>query len=160
MRAPARRQRCCRPIVPTRYCGMRTAAALCALLFLFPATGWAQSISPREAARHVGQSATVCGLVASTRYASRSRGRPTFLNFGRPYPYQEFTVVIWGSDRARFGQPEITDRDKRVCATGEIRLYRRKPEMVVREPSELRPDDGHASYPAPSGTRLHMAPSE
>ena len=139
---------------------MQTAVALRALLFVFPATGWAQSITPGEAARHVGQTGTVYGLAASTRYASRSRGRPTFLNFGRPYPHQDFTVVIWGDDRAKFGESEITDRGKRVCATGEIRLYRRKPEMIVHNPSQLRPDGGHASYPAPSRTPLRMAPSE
>ena len=125
--------------------GMRAVASFWAILLLFPATGWAQSVSPADAARHIGQTATVCGLVVSTRFASRSRSQPTFLNFGQPYPHQEFTVVIWGDDRAKFGEPDVTYAGKQVCATGEVELYRRKPEMVAHDPSQLHLDDGHAT---------------
>jgi len=48
-------------------------------------------ISPAEAAKHIGEKATVCGVVASARYASRSKGQPTFLNLDKPYPNQIFT---------------------------------------------------------------------
>jgi hypothetical protein len=40
----------------------------------------AAPINPDEAAAHVGEPATVCGMVTSTRYAFISRGQPTFLN--------------------------------------------------------------------------------
>ncbi|MEM2002201.1 MAG: hypothetical protein QXT77_06130 [Candidatus Methanomethylicaceae archaeon] len=43
-------------------------------------------IEATEAKEHVGEEATVCGRVVSTRYAATSRGSPTFLNFERPYP--------------------------------------------------------------------------
>ena len=38
-----------------------------------------QTIKATEARNHVGETATVCGNVASTHYAA-SRGRPTFIN--------------------------------------------------------------------------------
>jgi hypothetical protein len=34
-----------------------------------------------------------------------------FLNLDQPYPREVFTVLIWGSDRAKFGTPEVDNRD-------------------------------------------------
>ena len=59
-------------------------------------------ITASEAIHHVGETATVCGKVASTRYARRSTGKPTFLNLDKPYPDQILTAVIWGKDRNKF----------------------------------------------------------
>jgi hypothetical protein len=65
-----------------------------------------KTLTPIEAKDHIGESATVCGEVASTRYASRTRGSPTFMNLAKPYPNQVFTALIWGTDRPKFGEPE------------------------------------------------------
>lgn len=46
-----------------------------------------------EAKGHIGERATVCGKVASTRYAATTRGKPTFLNLDQPYPNPLFTVL-------------------------------------------------------------------
>jgi hypothetical protein len=59
-----------------------------------------------EAKDHFGESATVCGEVAGTRYVASSKGQSTFLNLDKPYPNQIFTVVIWGDNRSKFGTPE------------------------------------------------------
>jgi hypothetical protein len=56
-----------------------------------------ERISPSEAAKHVGKSATVCGKVASTAYAIQVVGRSTFLNLERPYPDQPFTDLGLGA---------------------------------------------------------------
>lgn len=99
------------------------------------------SITPLEAAAHIGDVATVCGYVASTRYLTRGR-RPTFLNLGRPYPDHDLTVVIWGADRAKFGvAPERAFRNKDVCVTGRIEAYRGKPQIVVREAGAVRVEE-------------------
>jgi len=45
--------------------------------------------------------------------------------------------LIWGSDRAKFGTPEISLMGKRVCATGAIKEHWGQPEIVVTEPSQL-----------------------
>ena len=97
----------------------------------------AASISPDEAASHVGQTATVCGVVASTKYDAHLRSQPTFLDFGKPYPNEVFTAVIFGRDRAKFGTPETTYQGKRACVTGQVRDYRGKPEIIVSDPSQL-----------------------
>jgi hypothetical protein len=96
------------------------------------------SISAADAKNHVGERATVCGEVASTHYAARSRGNPTFINLDKPYPTQIFTVLIWGSDRPKFGDPEEAYRSTRICVTGKISDYKGAPEIVAYEPSQIK----------------------
>jgi DNA/RNA endonuclease YhcR with UshA esterase domain len=97
-----------------------------------------KAIPSTEAAQHVGEMRTVCGYVASSRYLSTSRSRPTFLNLGRPYPNEDFTVVIWPEDRAKFGEPETKYFHKNICVTGEITLYRGSPEIIARSSPQIR----------------------
>jgi hypothetical protein len=96
------------------------------------------SISASEARNHVGQRAIVCGQVAGSHYAARSRGNPTFINLDRAYPNQIFTIVIWGSDRAKFGDPEDMYSGKQICVTGTITLYRGGAETTANEPSQIK----------------------
>ena len=95
-------------------------------------------MSPAEARNHVGEQATVCGMVASAHYAARIAGNPTFINLDKPYPGQIFTALIWGSDRAKFVSPESTYDGKRICVSGPISSYRGIPEIVVHEPAQVR----------------------
>ena len=111
------------------------------LLAAWAATGApaaaAPPLSAPEAAGHIGEQATVCGTVVSTRHAAATKGQPTFLNFDVPYPHQIFTVVIWGSDRPAFGTPETTLMGRRACATGTIQLHRGTAEIIVSDPRML-----------------------
>jgi hypothetical protein len=90
-----------------------------------------------EAKDHIGEQASVCGKVASTRYAATSRGKPTFLNLDKPYPSQVFTILIWGENRDKFGAPEEKYRDKQVCVTGKIAEYRSEPEIIASDPAQI-----------------------
>jgi len=106
-----------------------------------PARGPPGGIAAVEAAAHVGEVATVCDEVASTRHLTGGR-RPTFLNLGQPYPDQDLTILIWGEDRSKFADPpERAFRDRYVCVTGRVELYRGRPQIVVREPASLRIPD-------------------
>jgi DNA/RNA endonuclease YhcR with UshA esterase domain len=95
-------------------------------------------VAAADAKNHIGETATVCGKVVSTHYATRSRSQPTFLNLDEPYPHQIFTIVIWGSDRAKFGAPESTYQGKLVCVTGRIKEYRGAPEVIASEPAQIK----------------------
>lgn len=113
--------------------------AFSVLAVLWTALGYAQtSISATEAKNHVGERAKVCGEVVSTHYAARSRGNPTFINLDKPYPDQIFTVLIWGSDRPKFGDPEAMYGNKHICTTGKITDYKGVPEIVAYEPSQIK----------------------
>src|ERR1700674_4506893 len=97
------------------------ALVLCGCLFTGSAVGQGiRKIPASQAGQHIGERAAVCGVVASSRYLSNSRSRPTFLNLGRSYPNQDFTVVIWPENRSQFGRPEDTYLGKNICVSGEI----------------------------------------
>lgn len=96
-----------------------------------------KKLSASEAKGHIGETATVCGSVESTRYAVSSRGQPTFLNLDKPYPDQIFTVLIWGSNRSKFGKPETDYKGKRICVTGKIIEYRGVPEIIADDPGQI-----------------------
>jgi len=94
-------------------------------------------LTTAEAKDHIGQSATVCGDVVSTRYATRSRGNPTFINLDKPYPNQVFTLLIWGNDRPKFGNPEEMYGKKHICATGKVTDFKGVPEIVASDPAQV-----------------------
>jgi hypothetical protein len=97
----------------------------------------AATLSPDDAASHIGQGATVCGLVVWTKYDAHLDRQPTFLDFGEPYPDEVFAAVIFGANRAKFGTPETTLKGKRVCVSGRISEYQNKPAIVVTDPRQL-----------------------
>ena len=98
------------------------------------ASGW----SAEEAARHAGETGTVCGTVVDASWVRSTKGEPTFLNFGRPHPEESFTVLIWGDDRAAFGEPEKDYLGKRICVAGKVSLHKGRPEIVVGKPAQLQ----------------------
>ncbi len=118
---------------------MRTMSAFLVLsLYVSSAFGGeTETISSESAYAHVGDYATVCGTVASAKYATASRGQPTFLDFGRPYPYENFVAVIWGTARPVFGEPEVTYLGRSVCVSGMITKYRGKPDMILSNPNQI-----------------------
>jgi micrococcal nuclease len=87
-------------------------------------------IDVKDAAKHVGETLTVCGKVFSTKLITPSN--MTFL---------DLTVVIKGEDRSKFtGQPEVDFKDKAVCVTGTIIDYKGKPEIVLSDPKDIKLD--------------------
>jgi DNA/RNA endonuclease YhcR with UshA esterase domain len=114
----------------------RLFAALAVLsLWAFPIS--AASVSPEDAAGHIGETATICGVVASAKYEATARSQPTLLDLGKSYPHAIFTAVIYGDDRSKFGTPETSLPGKRICVTGKISDYRGKPEIVLTDPNQL-----------------------
>lgn len=93
---------------------------------------------PQEAAAHAGERRMVCGNVGNVTWASKSRGRPTFINLGRPWPDAVFTIVIWEDVRARFEKPpEVLFPAGRLCVTGDIGLRNGTAQIVVRDPEQI-----------------------
>lgn len=98
----------------------------------------ADPIQATQAAKHIGETATVCGTVASSNYAAGSRGQPTFLNLDRPYPNYVFTAVIWGDSRNKFSTPPERAYDgQAICVHGNISSYRGKPQIEVSNPDQI-----------------------
>jgi hypothetical protein len=63
-----------------------------------------------------------------------------------PSSYWEFrfTVLIWGSDRGKFGAPETVYQDRDICVTGQIKQFRGTPEIVVSDPKQIKIQSGRS----------------
>jgi len=107
-----------------------------AVLISLPHLSIADSIPSAQAKDHVGETATVCGMVADARYQTGSH--VTFLNFDKPYPNHTFTGFIPGESRGKFGTPEKEYLNQEACVTGKIQDYRGKPEIVLTDPQQLK----------------------
>ena len=91
-------------------------------------------IADTDAAAHVGEMATVQRLVANVYTSSKGN---VFLNFEYPYPSEVFSGVIFSSSAAQFG--DLTAyQGRQVQVTGQIRLYKGKPEIILQSPNQLR----------------------
>ena len=128
---------------PLPICYVLSVLALAALLAFGCGGGNGGSggevIDWSKATQFVGKWKTVEGPVLGAHFANTSRGQPTFLNVGRAYPTPErFTVLIWGSDRAKFPQPpETMYVGHTIHVKGEIVLYKGSAEIVVRDPAHI-----------------------
>jgi len=113
----------------------------CALgsLFATAAIKVAQTLTGEEALRHLEETNTVCGMIASARYVEGAPGKPTYLNFDHPYPNQSCAAVIAGSARAKFKDaPEAAFTGKWVCVTGLITTNSRgKVQIAVSDPAQV-----------------------
>jgi len=115
-------------------------ALLLIVCLVLPCSAQTQTahLTAAEAKNHVGETATVCGRVASVHFAEKAKGLPTFMNLDMPYPHQIFTILIWGADRPKFGDPERTYRDRKVCVSGKITSHREIPEIVITTPGQIQ----------------------
>ncbi len=99
---------------------------------------FAQAHSPEDATNHIGDSIKICGKIFSGRFFETSNNSPTLLNMGAAYPASPLTVMIPGTVRSRMGYaPEIELKEKNVCVSGKIILYKEKPQIIVYSASQL-----------------------
>ncbi|MDB9813592.1 DNA-binding protein [Gammaproteobacteria bacterium] len=99
-----------------------------------------QSIKVKEAYKYVGETKIVCGRIVSTKYLKRSSGGPIFLNFGRDYPNQQMTGLIWYgrfSDYFSY-KPEKKLKRKTVCVKGLISEHEGKTQMEIRTEQQIK----------------------
>jgi len=113
------------------------------LLLLSPLYLYAQSdraIEVKEAYKYVGEKKIVCGKIVSTKYLKRASGGPIFLNFGRDYPNQQMTGLIWfGRFSEYFSyKPEKFLKRKNVCVQGYISEYEGKTQMEIRTEKQIK----------------------
>src|SRR4051812_437728 len=114
---------------------MKAAAVV---LLIVPVLFAADTVPADHAKDYVGKTATVCGKVGSTRYLENSERKLTFLNFGKPYRNHDFTAIVDGENRAKFGKPEEQYLQKDVCVTGAIKDFNGKPEIELTDPKQIR----------------------
>ena len=99
-----------------------------------------QPIEVKEAYKYVGETKIVCGKIVSTKYLKRASGGPIFLNFGRDYPNQQMTGLIWfGRFSEYFSyKPEKFLKRKNVCVKGRISEHEGKTQMEIRTEKQIK----------------------
>jgi len=71
-----------------------------------------------------------------------SKTNTVFLNFEKAYPNQCFTAVIFNSEQYKFVQnPEDYYSNKTIRVKGEIENYQGKPEIILKDPSQIEVGD-------------------
>lgn len=107
----------------------KVGIALMALVM--PAT--AAVLTPTDVSKHIGETATVEG----TANIYQARSGVTFVDLGGSGRSAPFTGVIFKEKVSAF--PNITSYSgKTVDITGQIRLYRGKPEIILDSPDQLK----------------------
>ena len=105
----------------------------------FSIAGAQDTIKLEQTKQHIGDSVTVCGRVDDSRYLVTAGNSPTFLNMGGAYPNQLLTVVIWVDAREQIkGKPEVDFKNKNICITGKIELYKGSPQIVIKKAEQIK----------------------
>jgi endonuclease YncB( thermonuclease family) len=88
-----------------------------------------------QARNYYGKEVIVEGKVVATY---RSKKNNVFLNFGKPYPNQCFSAVIFSSDLHKFPEdPEKFYDQKTLRIKGKIQEYQGKPEIILKEREQI-----------------------
>jgi DNA/RNA endonuclease YhcR with UshA esterase domain len=75
----------------------------------------------------------VKGLVANVHVSSAGN---IFFNFGRSYPNQTFSAVIFSSAAPLFKNPQQW-QGRMVVVRGMVKLYKGHPEVILESPAQL-----------------------
>jgi len=92
-------------------------------------------LAPEEAIKHVGETASVEGVVVNVGHGKTGN---VYLNFGAAYPNEVFTAVIKSESAAAFPEADAL-KGKTVTVTGVITLYKDKPQIVLEKREQLQP---------------------
>jgi TonB family protein len=122
--------------------------ALLPAAFSLYAVAAVRTITPAEAAQHVGQEVVVQGTVSQI---ATTVNLTTHINFGGLYPNHVFTATIFKAKQSLFTGVRRRFDGKVARVQGTVRLYRGKPEIVINEPGQLRLAEEGAPTPAGPG---------
>lgn len=95
-------------------------------------------VSIENLSGHLGKVINVCSKVYGT-YVTKSKKPITFLNLGADYSKQKLTLVIFQKDLANFTfHPAEYYNLQQVCATGELKLYKERPQIIISRPEQVQ----------------------
>lgn len=113
------------------------------LLLLIPAIcfsqlSFSQTVPLDSVSKYAGKTITVCSKVLGT-HVSGGEKKNTTLNFGKPFPDNTFSVFIAEADLANFKYiPSEFLKDKTICITGLVKIYKDKPEIIVSKEEQIK----------------------
>ncbi|MEP7252222.1 MAG: hypothetical protein ABI683_07570 [Ginsengibacter sp.] len=102
-------------------------------------TAFAQKeVKVDDAKNHAGEQVKICTKIYSGKSIANSRDTLIFLDAGAAYPASPLRVVIKGSPLKEFkGDILKYYKDKAVCISGTIEMYKGKPEIQITDKSQI-----------------------
>lgn len=99
---------------------------------------FAQTVPLDSIGKYEGETVTVCSKVMGT-FVGKGEKKTTYLDFGKPYPNAVLRAVIFEGDLANFKyNPSEFLKNKNVCITGKVKLYKSKPEMIIENEEQIK----------------------
>ena len=98
----------------------------------------AQSINPEEAAKHVNDSTSVCGVVKDVHFIKKNETYSVYLEFGDKSPNETFSVYISDDLRKKSPYDIHTLEGKNICVIGKIKMRAKKPYMNLYKFSQIQ----------------------
>lgn len=124
---------------------MNISAALSALITV----SWLAIPADRQrdcdddwAEKYNGQIVNVCSRMVGGVHLSRIHRQPTLLYFERAFDNHIFAAIIYGENRAKFGEPEKVFLNKMTCVKGVLTVSGDRAEIVLTEADQLIEDRG------------------
>jgi hypothetical protein len=108
------------------------------ILFLLISTfSFAQEdVTLENIASFEGKTVTLCETITGT-FQTKTESKVTYLNFGKSFPNHAFTVVIFKKDLENFSFDPMTLKNKKICVTGKVGIYKGKPQIIVNKEAAI-----------------------
>lgn len=101
---------------------------------LIPEKTGLEVVQAESAKDYYGEQKIIEGKTFTKRYSNPA----LFINFCKPYPNHCFTSIIWNSDWYKFPENAASlYHAKTVRVKGFIQEYRGKPEIILKDPSQI-----------------------
>ena len=108
---------------------------LLAILLTLATPAMAANIQAKDAAQHVGETATVVGVLSDVH--KPDSGKLIQWEIGGAYPNNLLSAVIFKHDMGKF--PDMTPMvGKTLAITGKIEMYHDKPEIVLKDITQVQ----------------------
>jgi RecJ-like exonuclease len=131
----------------------KTLFAVVLALFVTPVLAQTPTYTAVEAAKHIGETASVTDKVDKV---SKAKGGNIFLNMGGAHPHEAFTAFISANLADKF--PDFQKYEgATVTVTGKITSHNDKPQIELNSPDQITikeatPDKTESPTASPSGT--------
>ena len=102
-------------------------------VILLATAAWSETISPPEAAYHVGEQVTVAGVVSQVSVSGKGT---IFVNFGGRFPNHVFYAVIFAKYARSFKDVHALE-GRSVAIDGVVKMYKGKPEIILTSPDQI-----------------------
>lgn len=113
---------------------MKVTLFIVVVLFTAQIVQAADVVNWQDTAKYYGQTKTIEGTVVATKCTPKV----CFLNFDQNWK-ESFTAVIFASDLSKFpANPDTHYKDKKIQVTGKIKEYKGKPEIILKDKSQIK----------------------